>query len=322
MEWSHLGLARRPFRPAVDTTSYFPAAAHEAALAALAAAFDRRDAAVLIDGPPGTGKSLVARRWLEHLPPDVPRVLLPNTHADRPAELLQAVLFDLDRPYQGLTEQELRLAVTAELLAAAATGHPTVLLLDEAQHLGPAAGEELRLLGNVETAGGGSLLVVLVAQPGFRDALAGPFAQRVAVRCRVGPLSAEESAAYLRHQVRAAGGDPDAVLDGAAVALLAGACGGVPRVLNQAAGLAAELAESVGAGTIDVEAALEALSRLGLAAEPDEAAEPAVIPHPARPAEPAQAARSRSRAGLNAAGGGDANSGAAPKQKPARKRSA
>ena len=81
-------------------------------------------------------------------------------------------------------------------------------------------------------------------------------------------------------------------------------------------------AESVGAGTIDVEAALEALSRLGLAAEPDEAAEPAVIPHPARPAEPAQAARSRSRAGLNAAGGGDANSGAAPKQKPARKRSA
>src|SRR5207253_1725900 len=163
--------------------------------AALAAAFDRREPAVLIDGPPGTGKSLVARRWLERLPPDVPRVLLPNAHADRPAELLQAILFDLDRLYQGLTEQELRLAVTA------------------------------------------------------------------------------------------------AVLDAAAVGLLTGACGGLPRVLNQAAGLAAELAESGGAGTIDVEAALEALSRLGLAAESDETAGPALIPHPTRPEEPAPAAR-------------------------------
>jgi len=322
VDWSHLGLTRRPFRPAVDTTSYFPAATHEAALAALAAAFARRDAVVLLDGPPGVGKSLVARRWLGALPADVPRVVVPGAHAPRSADLLQAILFDLDQPYQGLGEQELRLAVTGQLLAAAGE-HPTVLLLDEAQHLGPAAVEELRLLGNVETAAGGSLFVVLVAQPGFREALAQPgceaFAQRVAVRCRIDPLSPEESAAYLRHQIVAADGDPHAVFDDDAVALLAGACGGVPRVLNHAVALAADLAAAGGAEMIDVEAALEALSRLGLAAEPDE---PPVIPHPVRSEEPARAAHPRRRGGPNAEPGGDAASGRTPKQKPARKRSA
>src|SRR5262245_38881442 len=78
VDWSHYGMERSPFRPAVDPAAYFPAPAHEAALAALAAAFARREPAVLIDGTSGVGKSLVARKWLDDLLPDVPRALLPN----------------------------------------------------------------------------------------------------------------------------------------------------------------------------------------------------------------------------------------------------
>jgi hypothetical protein len=114
---------------------------------------------------------------------------------------------------------------------------------------------------------------VLVAQPTLRDALRRAshslFADRVAVRCAVEALSPEDSAKYLRHQVCAVGGDPAKVLDEEAISLLAGACGGVPRVLNRAAGLAFELGAEAGAEVIDVEAALEALGRLGIA-PPDE----------------------------------------------------
>ena len=78
MEWSHFGLNRQPFRPAVDSDSYFPAASHETALGAITDAFARRDPMVLLDGSPGTGKTLVARKWLEHLLPDVPRVMVPS----------------------------------------------------------------------------------------------------------------------------------------------------------------------------------------------------------------------------------------------------
>ena len=278
MDWSQLGLARRPFRPAVDPGAYFPAASHEAALAGVGAAFARHDPVTLVDGAAGVGKSLVARRWLDRLPADVPRAVVANPHAATPAGLLQAILFDLGRPYQGLSEQELRLAVTAELLGDGPRPHPTVLVIDEAQNLTPAAVEELRLLGNVETADGAAAFVLLVAQPGLRDGLGRAFAQRVAARHRVEPFAPDEAAAYLRHQ----GGR---ALDDEAVSLLAGASGGVPRVLNQAAALAGELAVAAGADRVDAEAALEALARLGL--DPP-AEEPAPVPVARPPKKPAR----------------------------------
>jgi type II secretory pathway predicted ATPase ExeA len=268
---------------------------------------------VLLDGVPGVGKSLVARKWLEHLLPDVPRVVVPGARAERPAELLQAVLFDLSVPYQGLTEQELRLSATGHLLdLASQTGYPTVLVLDEAQHLAPAALEELRLLGNLETRGGIAVFALLVAQPSLREVLRTPgyelFAQRVAARTTVEPLSADESAEYLHHQLRAAGGEPSAILDDEAAALLAGACGGIPRVLNRTATLSLELAATAGAKSVDVEAALEALERLGLRAD---AEEPVLLPHPARRTKPPAGADEDEGAGRRG-----------PKEKTARKRTA
>jgi type II secretory pathway predicted ATPase ExeA len=307
VNWSHFGMTPRGFRPSVDPLAYYPAPSHEAALAGLVAAFDRRAGVVLLDGPPGVGKSLVARVWLERLPADVPRVVLPNVPAARPADLLQAILFDLDRPYQGLGEQELRLAVTAQLLAAADHG-PTVLVIDEAQNLGREALEELRLLGNIDTRDGPALFAVLVAQPALRDALRRPafepLAQRVAAAFALDPLPAGESAAFVRHQAKAAGNAD--VFDDGAVSLLAAACGGVPRVLNRAAALALDLAASAAAEVVDVEAVGEALARLGL----DEPAEPAQPPPPKAGTHPP---------------GGSADQPAparAPKHKTARKRSA
>jgi type II secretory pathway predicted ATPase ExeA len=323
VEWSRFGLDRQPFRPAVDPESYFPAASHEAALAAVAAAFARRDLAVLVDGPPGVGKTLVARKWLEHLVPDVPRVVVPNARAAAPAELLQAILFDLSKPYQGLAEQELRLALTGHLLDAAAAGsYPTVLVLDEAQHLGESVLEELRLLGNLETRSGPAVFALLVAQPGLRETLSGPayesFSQRLAARVAVEPLTPDESAEYLRHQVRAAAGDPARVFSEEAASLLAGACRGVPRLLNRAAELALELAAAAEADQADAEAALESLAQLGLAAaEPAGPADPVFLPHPARSGEPA---RSRRGKGSVLAAGDEAGTARGSKDK--RKRSA
>lgn len=320
MNWAHFGMDRPPFRPAVDTAAYFAATSHEAALAALASAFARREAAVLIDGASGVGKSLVARKWLDDLLPDVPRAFLPNTRAEKAAELLQAILFDLGKPFQGLTEQELRLSLTGHLLDTAAGGYPTVLVIDEAQHLSHAALEELRLLGNLETQHGAAVFAVLVAQPTLRAALDRSayalISDRIAVRANIELLTAEDSLAYLRHQICAAGGDPTKVLAHEAATLLATACAGVPRALNRAAGLAFELSAQAESDAVDVEAVIESLGRHGIAPPDEDGDGDAVLlplssetratrPNKAKPAEANERGATR-----------------APKEKASRKRSA
>lgn len=280
MDLPRLGLRRRPFAPAPDPRAFVPLPAHEAAVAALRQAFDAGDGPALLDGEPGCGKTSVALRFLHTLPADTPRVFLPAGKFARPADLLQALLFDFGGEYRGLNETELRLAVADRLLAGLGQGTPTAVVVDEAQHLSDDALEEVRLLGNLHGPGTPAAVVVLVAQPALRARLGAAglaaFAQRVRVRTALGTLDRDESVRFLRDQLAGA----DGRLDDEAAGLIAEHARGVPRLLNQAAAEAFRLAAEGGAEAVEVEAAVEALTRLGLYEEPG----PAVLPHPAQAA--------------------------------------
>jgi len=283
MDLAHFGLTRRPFRPTPDTDSFFASPAHEAAVDGLKSAFASRDGLALIDGEPGSGKTLVALKFLESLGDEVPRVLIPAPRYARPAEFFQAILFDLGVEYRGLSDNELRLAVTDQLLGNLVKGHPTVLVIDEAQHLNAEMLEEVRLFGNLESRSAKAVLVVLIALPPLRERLAKPefaaFAQRIAFRARIEPLDRTEAARYLWHHLQVAGGRPSELITEDAINLLTAQCRGLPRLLNQAGFLALTLAGSSGETVVDTEAVLEALTRLGLQSE-EELDEPLVLPKP------------------------------------------
>jgi type II secretory pathway predicted ATPase ExeA len=271
MYTTHFGLRQRPFRSAPDPAAYYPSGPHEAALHLLLDALADGDGLALLTGDPGTGKTLLATILLDRLGEQASCVFLTNGHLTRRADLFQAVLYDLGLPYAGLSEQELRLALTDRLLADFAAGRKTVLVLDEAHHLPPDVIEELRLLGNLETRAGRAVQIVLVAQPPILDTLRRPelraVAQRLTARAELGPLTPEEAADYLLHHLRQAGARPEALIGDDALGLIARATGGLPRLLNQAANLALALTYQAGAGRVDAEGALEALARLGLEAE-------------------------------------------------------
>jgi type II secretory pathway predicted ATPase ExeA len=315
MDLAHFGLCRRPFRPAPAADLFFPACAHAAAADRLRAAFDAGDGIALLDGPPGTGKTLVTVRFLESLSGAATPVLIPSARLTRPAELHQAILFDLGKPYQGLGEQELRLAVTGHWLGELAAGRRGAVVLDEAHHLGPDLLEEVRLLDNLEGRGVKALFTLLVGPPELRDRLAAPglesLAQRVSCRVRLGPLQQDEAAAYLRFQLDACGGSSARLLATEAADLIAEYARGVPRVLNQLAAETFAVAWEAGQGAVDVEAVCEAADRLGL--RPAESAQVTF---------PAGAAGSRSREDGEAGEPDEAGGARAPKQKARRRRAA
>jgi general secretion pathway protein A len=270
------GLSRRPFPATPDSDRYYPAASHEAALAAMECGLAGDESFVLVTGAAGTGKTLLGHVLLDRLPEGSVSALLTNSHLPDRSALLQAILYDLRLPYADRGEQVLRLRLTDQLLQNCAAGKRTVLVVDEAQHLGADLLEELRLLTNLEAGSRKAVQVVLIAQPEILETLKQPaltaFAQRLAVRSRLEALGVEEACDYLQHHLRQAGAEPEKVFDESALEVLARGSGGVPRRLNQAAHQALLLADAGDLAGVDAEAALEALAFFGLAPTEDEAA--------------------------------------------------
>ena len=182
-----------------------------------------------------------------------------------------SILYDLCLPYEVASEQELRLRLTDFLLKTRQQGKKTLLVIDEAQNLQLDHLEELRLLGNLEAGSTRAVQIVLLGQPSFVDIVRlpelAPFRQRLDVRLTLEPLGVEESLDYLLHHVRLAGGRPERIFDEAGLDVLARGTHGIPRLLNQAAHQALMLADAGELPQVDAEAALEALSLLGLEAE-------------------------------------------------------
>jgi general secretion pathway protein A len=272
---THFGLRQRPFPATPDPARYYPATSHERAIARLLGGLADGEGVLVLTGAPGTGKTLLCHCLLERLGSRTHVVFLTNSHVGSRAGLLQAILYDLSLPYEGRGEQEMRLAVTDHLLRGFEQGRGTLLIVDEAQHLTADLLEELRLLGNLEARSGKALQVVLVGQPALLETLRRQeltaLWQRLAIRAEIEPLALQEAADYLLHHVRSAGGRPERLFGDEALELLSRQTRGVPRLLNQAAHQALNLAAEAGSVEVDAEAALEALTLLGLEEENTEA---------------------------------------------------
>jgi type II secretory pathway predicted ATPase ExeA len=282
---ARFGLKRRPFPPTPDSSLYYPSTPHEQALAPLVRAVREDEGLALLVGEPGTGKTLLGQIFLERLGAGLVSAFLPHSRFSDRRGLLQTMLFDLGLPYEDASEQVLRLRLTELALKTAADAKRFVVVIDEAHHLTPEMMEELRLLGNLE-AGRKAFQVLCLAQSPILQTLKQPalaaWNQRLAVRSILPALTAEEAHDYLQHHVRLAGGRPDKIFDDESLETLARGSRGVPRVLNQSAHQALQLADAGELDHVDVECATEALARLGIE-DSEAASEPILDLHAVNP---------------------------------------
>ena len=239
MYLEHYGLAEPPFSITPDPRFVFLSERHRDALAHLLFGIGQGGGGgfVQLTGEVGTGKTTLSRLLLEQLPADTRVALVLNPRQD-PVELLRTACEELGievPPADRASSKALVDALNAYLLRAHAEGLRVVLIVDEAQDLSVETLEQVRLLTNLETDTQKLLQVILLGQPELRDLLARQdlrqLAQRITARFHLTPLDAHETAQYLRHRYRVAGGTRFPFDKGAERRIHAHA-GGVPRLVN------------------------------------------------------------------------------------------
>ncbi|MGL4269564.1 MAG: AAA family ATPase, partial [Plesiomonas sp.] len=235
MYQAFFGLSEAPFALVPDPRFLYLSERYREALAHLFYGLRDGGGFVLLSGEVGTGKTLAARTILEHTDPQCQLALILNPLLT-PQELLHAVATELGAQLPATPSlATLSEALHQYLLHNHARGRKTILLVDEAQHLSPAALEQLRLLTNLETGQTKLLQVILIGQPELAAMLDLPvlrqLAQRITARYHLTPLSDGESMQYLQHRWQVAGGD-DFPFSRSACYALYRCSGGIPRRLN------------------------------------------------------------------------------------------
>jgi general secretion pathway protein A len=237
MYTSFFGLQEKPFAITPDPRYLYLSERHAEALAHLLYGINEAGGFIQLTGEVGTGKTTVIRSLLEQLPghADVALILNPRI---TPAEFLLTICEELHVPVpeagRGSTKILMDL-LGRHLLDTHARGRRVVLIVDEAQNLGTQTLEQVRLLTNLETATAKLLQIILIGQPELRDLLDKPelrqLAQRITGRYHLNPLSAGESAAYVKHRMRIAGATAEAFTP-SALREVHRLANGVPRVIN------------------------------------------------------------------------------------------
>ncbi len=233
---NYFGLREPSFSIAPDPQYLFLSEQHREALAHLLYGAGEHGGFVLLTGEVGTGKTTVCRAFLEQLPEgvDVAWIINPALTAE---ELLLAICdeFRVAVPPGEPTVKRLLDCLNDYLLAAHAAGRRPVLMIDEAQNLRPRVMEQVRLLTNLETTKTKLLQIFLIGQPELRRMLARDslrqLNQRITARFHLRPLTAAETAAYIRHRVAVAGVERP-LFTPAAIRRIHEAAGGVPRLIN------------------------------------------------------------------------------------------
>jgi type II secretory pathway predicted ATPase ExeA len=231
----YFGLTAKPFSLMPDPAFLYMSGQHRRAATAIEYALEHDAGFGLVTGDVGSGKTTLIRSMLALTAGTHTIGLISNTHPDLGPLLPwvgQAFGLEVD---SDATRAQSHDRLLGFLLAEYAAGRRVVLVVDEAQNLGPAGLEELRLLSNVNADKHLVLQTLLFGQPELRTLLQRDdlrqFAQRIGIDYHLRPLPREEVGDYVRHRLGVAGGAPDLILDEAADELHA-PTGGVPRLIN------------------------------------------------------------------------------------------
>jgi general secretion pathway protein A len=236
---SFYGLSEKPFSLTPDPDFLYLSVSHKKALTYLRYGIENKEGFVQLSGEIGSGKTTILRSLLRNLDRDIRAAYIVNPRGTF-RQILRTILDQLNVvPFRLDYSKERLLNKFHEFLKSQeALNHPPVLIFDEAQNLDISTLEELRMLSNYETDKKKLVQIILVGQPELREKLDRPemvqLRQRIAVRAHLGPLSPQETHAYIEHRLTVAGSNHAVTFTPEACDVVQRFSRGIPRLINVA----------------------------------------------------------------------------------------
>ena len=234
---TYFNLNERPFASIPRIDHYYPAAVIDAARKTLTRCLDRGEGVAMIIGPSGTGKSLLCQVLAEQFQQRFQVALLASTHLDTRRSLLQAILYELDRPYRGMDEGELRLSLVDYITLNDDCSRGVALLVDKAHHLPLRLLDEVRSLTNLTRDMQPAVRMLLAGSHVLEERFASPklesFSQRISARCYLEAFQRSETQAYIQSRILACGVRGVELFPAETCQMVHKATDGVPRLINQ-----------------------------------------------------------------------------------------
>jgi general secretion pathway protein A len=257
MYLNHFNLREKPFNISPDSRFFWVSEKHKEGLAALKYAILEDKGFLLLTGDVGTGKTLLIKAFtkmsgvktLIATIPDPDLVIMDFFK-------LLAEEFKMNKVF--FSKGEFLIQFKQFLLESYGSDKKVLLIIDEAQRLNSELLEQIRLLSNIEMDHRKLISIFFVGQSEFNQMLMEEknraVRQRIAVNYELKPLTAGETAHYIRHRLMLAGAlddifKPDAVREVFTLSR------GYPRLINiicdyaLVTGYSAEL-KKIGAGVI------------------------------------------------------------------------
>jgi general secretion pathway protein A len=231
------GFRENPFNLSPDPSFLYRSPQHEEALANLIYGVHGRKGFIVLTGEVGTGKTTLLECLREDLDAHgIEFAYLFNSRIT-PQQFFEMIAYDLDLRCDRKSKTEVLFSLNQLLIEEAGAGRTTVLIVDEAHNLEWDVLEEIRLLTNLETPKLGKLLqIILAGQPELDRKLEAPelrqLKQRVVLRCRLSPLTEQETTEYIQTRLMRAGLAEPKVFPPEVLREIHVRSQGIPRVIN------------------------------------------------------------------------------------------
>ncbi len=229
-------MKREPFNITPDPALLFLSHSHREALAAVISGVNRRKGFVAITGEVGVGKTTVIRAFLEKVDRRNLRAVYVFDSNISFKSLLKTIFQNIGVAPQCDDLSDMVRQLHLFLIEEYRAGRNLVLIIDEAQNMPLETLENLRMLSNLETSTDKLIQIVLCGQPEFEQKLnlhaLRQLNQRIAIRVRILPFSAQESLDYINHRLSRSLTDDSTPFTTGALSRIVKKAGGVPRVIN------------------------------------------------------------------------------------------